>query len=234
MESTNLDDSEWSLLCIPPVLKKIGFQKGHLEQIKNKFKISAGKLARSLEAYAHDLANGRLEEFEKRGTNPISLFFGAVKNGEYVPIKSGFKTGEEQGKAEMIARLEQIKRKRAETKERLEELLFEEWLATKSKDEILAIARPSPSFDYLDLVHKSGLRKHFIKYEIEKFQDKTAKKLGINLAQSAQSNEPQISADPNQASTPTNGRSTIKELPKLQPIRGTNLKPLSATLPDFN
>jgi hypothetical protein len=57
-------------------------------------------------------------------------------------VTQGFITAEELAETEMIERLENKKRAKAERKQRLQELLFEEWLETKSESELSDLEKP--------------------------------------------------------------------------------------------
>ena len=71
----------------------------------------------------------------------------------------------------MAARLEQRKKDREEKRQKLEELYFDEWVSTKSKDELCDIEKPMNNF--LDMFHKSALKEHFIAKEFHNFKLKT-------------------------------------------------------------
>jgi len=153
----------------PENLKSLGLGLNHIKQLKEKFSLSTEQIQDGLEAFSFDLAKGELERLKARGVqNIIGYFFGAMKTGGYNSVCEGFVSSEQMAEKEMIERLAVRNKERQERKEKLEDLLFEEWLETKSKDEILEIEKPT--YGHLDMFHKAGLKDYFQKNEIEKFK----------------------------------------------------------------
>jgi hypothetical protein len=153
----------------PENLKTLGLGLNHLKQLKSNFNFTSEEIQSNLEAFAYDLANGELERLKARGIqNIIGFFFGAMKKGGYNPVTQGFVTAEELAETEMIERLENKKRATAERKAKLQELLFEEWLETKSKIELSDLEKPVAGF--MGLIHRAALKENFIKNEMSEFQ----------------------------------------------------------------
>ncbi len=154
----------------PENLKALGFGVGHIKQLKEKFSISPDQIQHGLETFAYDLENGELERLKARGVqNIIGYFFGAMKNGGYNSVKEGFISAEELAEQEMIERLEKKKQAREERKKKLEELLFEEWLETKTEQELTEIEKPVLGF--MDTLHRASLRGHFVDNEMAEFKE---------------------------------------------------------------
>ena len=121
-----------------------------------------------MEAFAYDLQNGEKERLKGRGINPIGYFFGAMKQGGYNSLSEGFKTSEEHAIDEMLARLETRAKKKEEKNKKLEDLLFKEWVETKSKNELVALEKPV--MDYMDSLHLASLKGYFLDNEMEEFK----------------------------------------------------------------
>ena len=110
-----------------------------------------------------------MERQNNRGIkNFIGYFFGALKQGGYNSVTSGFKSSEEIGEEETIARLEKRKKEREEKKQKLEELLFGEWLETKTKEELNTISHPVG--EPMGQFHLAALKSHFLEKEMVEFQ----------------------------------------------------------------
>jgi len=91
-----------------------------------------------------------------------------MKAGGYNPVSEGFVPAEQLAEKEMIERLAIRNKERQERKEKLEDLLFEEWLETKTKEQILEIEKPIHG--HLDMFHRAGLKVFFKQNEIEKIK----------------------------------------------------------------
>ena len=153
----------------PSNLKSLGLGANHIKQLKDKFSLSVKQIQDGLEAFAFDLENGELARLKARGIqNIIGYFFGAMKNGGYNSVKEGFISAEELAEQEMIERLEKKKQEREKNKKKLEKLLFEEWLETKTEKELTEIQEPVLRF--MDTIHRAALEGHFVDNELVKFQ----------------------------------------------------------------
>lgn len=163
-------DEDWVQKIQTPLnLKNLGFGIGHIKQLKDKFALTPELIQQGLEAFSYDLEKGELERLKSRGVqNIIGYFFGAMKSGGYNPISEGFITAEELAEKEMIQRLELKQKEGRERSEKLLNLLFEEWIAIKGKEELIKIEKPV--YQYLDMFHKNALKDYFQKYEIENFR----------------------------------------------------------------
>ena len=127
------------------------------------------QIQKNLESFAYDLDHGELERLKGRGVqNIIGYFFGAMKNGGYNSVKEGFVTAEEFAEQEMLKQLEKKKTEREERKKKLEELLFEEWLETKTRNELIEIEKPA--LNVMDSFHKAALKEYFVNNKIVEFQ----------------------------------------------------------------
>jgi len=166
---TTREDDWVQLIQTPLNLKNLGLGQGHIKQLKEKFFLTPEQIQHGLEAFAYDLEKGELERLKSRGVqNIIGYFFGAMKSGGYNPINEGFITAEDLAEKEMIERLENRKKERKERSEKLIDLLFAEWLETKSREELIKIQ--NPIHQYLDMFHKADLKNHFKKNEMELFR----------------------------------------------------------------
>jgi hypothetical protein len=139
-------------LTIPDNLKELGFNMGHVKQLQ-KMQITNDKIQTSLDAFAFDMQD---KEFKQKIRSPLSVFMKVAKTeGEYISSR-GYISPEDEIMQQMI----QLKKDRAlHAKKQQDELLnlsFNEWLATKTKDEITKIAPPSG--DYLGPLHKAELK----------------------------------------------------------------------------
>ena len=153
----------------PENLKSLGFGVSHIKQLKEKFSLTPEQIQNGLEAFSFDLTQGELQRLKTRGIqNIIGYFFGAMKSGGYNSVSDGFISAEDLAEKEMLERLERKQIERRERKEKLEALLFEEWLETKNKNEILEIERPVSG--YLDIIHRAGLKDYFLKNEFDNFK----------------------------------------------------------------
>ncbi len=167
--TTKKDENWLREIQTPENLKNLGLGVNHIRQLKDKFSLSPEQIQQGIEAFSYDLGNGELERLKKRGIqNMIGYFFGAMKNGGYNSVKEDFVTAEDLAENEMLQRLKKIKNERLERKEKLEELLFSEWLETKSKEDLLMIE--SPLVDYMDSFHKSALKGYFLENKLAEFQ----------------------------------------------------------------
>jgi hypothetical protein len=163
----NLDSSR--NITLPANIQSLGLGENHLEQLQNKFSLTAEQIQQSLEAFSYDLENGEMERLKARGVqNLIGYFFGAMKNGGYNSVKEGFISAEELGEQEMLKRLEEKKAAREERQKRIEDLLFEEWLETKTEKELSEIHQPMLGF--MDSMHRAALKGHFVDNELVEFK----------------------------------------------------------------
>jgi hypothetical protein len=139
-------------ITLPDTLKEIGFNMGHVNQLK-KMPMAADKIQNSLDAFAFDMQD---KEFKQKIRSPLAVFMKVAKTeGEYISSR-GYISPEDEIMGQMI----QLKKDRAlQIKKQQDELLnlsFNEWLNTKSREEILKIAPPSG--DYLGPLHKAELK----------------------------------------------------------------------------
>lgn len=139
-------------ITIPNNLLDIGFNMGHIKQLQ-KMQITTDKIQRSLDAFAFDMQD---KEFKTKIRTPLNLFMKVAKSeGEYISSR-GYVSPEDEIMQQMI----QLKKDRAlHAKKQQDELLnlnFEEWLTTKTKEEIITISPPTG--DYLGPLHKATLK----------------------------------------------------------------------------
>jgi len=156
--TTEEGSSEWDGIQTPRILKDLGFGKGHINQIKNKFQYSPEEVQNFIEAYSHDIEIGKLLE-KRKHISPIGYFFGALKNGGYVSSTAGFKTSEELAIEEQVRGLEERKKKRLELENKRFQLSFEEWLANTPDEMKKTIVEPIGEF--MGTFHKVGLEDYF-------------------------------------------------------------------------
>jgi hypothetical protein len=158
-----------SSIHIPANLKNLGFSQSHIKQLKEKFTLIESQIQHGLESFSYDLEKGELDRLKARGVqNIIGYFFGAMKAGGYNSVTDGFITAEELAEKEMIERLEVRKKESSERNEKLINLLFEEWLETKTREELSNIE--NPIYQFLDKFHKANLKNYFQQNEMEKFK----------------------------------------------------------------
>ena len=165
------DDKPTYLIRIPKVLFEVGFNKQHIQQVKLKWPEHLKNLQRSLEALAHDLTDMGIENFinYKKIGSIIAWFMGSMKLGGYEASRPGFLTDEEKGEREMLAKLEKRKKEKVEREEKISKLLFEEWLDTKTKEELITLAKPLDHF--MDPVHMARLEQYYAENEMDKFRE---------------------------------------------------------------
>ena len=158
-------------VIIPESLATAGMTENHLSQVWAKYPHAIPNLQRSLEALAYDIdwAKG-IETFKQQNkiNNLFGWFFGAIKAGGYESKNDGFLTDEERGEIETLERLKKQKEKREARKQELEELMFDEWLTSKTKKEIESIKPPVG--EYMGLFHRSELKAYFVENEMTSFQ----------------------------------------------------------------
>jgi hypothetical protein len=133
-------------------LKEIGFNMGHVRQLQ-KMNMSSDKIQNSLDAFAFDMQD---KEFKLKIRSPLAVFMKVAKTeGEYISSR-GYISPEDEILQQMIT----LKKDRAlQIKKQQDELLnlsFNEWLSTKSREEIIKIAPPSG--DYLGPLHQATLK----------------------------------------------------------------------------
>ena len=164
--------SQLNSVIIPESLAAVGMTENHLSQVWAKYPHAIPNLQRSLEALAYDIDwAGGIETFKQQNkiNNLFGWFFGAIKAGGYESKNDGFLTDEERGEIETLERLKEQKEKREARKQELEELMFDEWLTSKTKKEIESIKPPVG--EYMGLFHKSELRAYFVENEMAKFKE---------------------------------------------------------------
>jgi hypothetical protein len=101
-----------------------------------------------------------------------------MKSGGYNPVSEGFISAEDLAEKEMIERLETRMKEGRERSEKLLNLLFEEWLETKSREELIKIE--NPIHQYLDMFHRADLKNHFQKNEMEQFRREVSNANGFS------------------------------------------------------
>ena len=139
--TTTTDTDEKSTLLsvrIPQSVKAVGFNASHLRQLEKMDGIAAEDVRESLEHFAHDLERNNL----RIRTNPVALLMGIFrKGGKYT---SADYAGELERETDaQLAEMEKREKGRREKRERMEELLFTEWLEERTDEELKEI---SPSF----------------------------------------------------------------------------------------
>ena len=151
---------------IPEEIKKIGFRKTQVEQISKVGKLSVKELETSLEHFSFDLVEGHI----RAKTNPLNMLMGILRHGVYT--SSEYLKEEETALENELRGLRERKKRRDDLLKEKQELLFEEWLEPKSKDEIVAIV-PTPMNSnefYMQGIHKELLFNHFVENEMELFK----------------------------------------------------------------
>ena len=151
---------------IPEEIKKIGFRETQVEQISKIGKLSVEELEGSLEHFAFDLGEGHI----RAKTNPLNMLMGILRHGVYT--SSEYLKEEETALENELRGLRERKKRRDDLLKEKQELLFEEWLEPKSKDEIVAIV-PTPMNSnefYMQGIHKELLFNHFVENEMELFK----------------------------------------------------------------
>ena len=151
---------------IPEEIKKIGFRETQIEQISKIGKLSVEELETSLEHFSFDLGEGHI----RAKTNPLNMLMGILRHGVYT--SSEYLKEEETALENELRGLRERKKRRDDLLKEKQELLFEEWLEPKSKDEIVAIV-PTPMNSnefYMQGIHKELLFNHFVENEMELFK----------------------------------------------------------------
>ena len=151
---------------IPEEIKKIGFRETQVEQISKIGKLSVEELETSLEHFSFDLGEGHI----RAKTNPLNMLMGILRHGVYT--SSEYLKEEETALENELRGLRERKKRRDDLLKEKQELLFEEWLEPKSKDEIVAIV-PTPMNSnefYMQGIHKELLFNHFVENEMELFK----------------------------------------------------------------
>lgn len=168
--TTKKEDESWLQdIQIPDNLKSLGFGVSHIKQLRSKFSLSPEEIQHGLEAFSFDLEKGEQERLKSKGVqNLIGFFFGAMKNGGYNPVHEGFETAEDAAEKEMLERLRKKSEERAKRKKELEDLLFQEWIETKEKEELTELS--PPPINFMDTFHKAALKEYFQENEIEAFK----------------------------------------------------------------
>ena len=157
-------------VSIPEEVKKIGFGVLQIQQLGKIESLTVERVQESLDHFAFDLTEGKTVI----KTNPLNFLMGSLRNGGYT--SSGY-VEEEQGALDrQLALLSERNEKRKREKEKLEELLFGEWLETKTKEELVGIEEPGLD-GYMGIFHKNALKCHFVEKEMLLFQDKFCKEL---------------------------------------------------------
>ena len=174
------------LVCISELLREVGFSQSHVAQVQEKWPKAANKLQESLEALEHDIRKVGLDSFknQKRIGNLVGWFMGAMKSGGYISTCPDFLTDEEKGEREMLDIIEKVKREREERDAKIKDFLFEEWLKTKTEQELIKLAQPVN--EYMDAFHKAMLEGYFEKNVMDEFK----KKFKGNLKVSPSVDEP--------------------------------------------
>ena len=150
-------------ISIPEVVKNIGFGEMQLRQLRNIEELSLDMIQESLNHFAFDLDNGMLMV----KTNRLNFLMGTVRKGGYTSSKY---VEEEELAIKMQLKVLQLRKEsREKEKEQYEELLFEEWIITKTEEEIWKIL-PPPMNDktfYMKKIHKELLLNYFVENEMD-------------------------------------------------------------------
>ena len=173
-KNQEMSDAEkrWALIQTPEILKKIGFGKSHIEQIKNKYDFEPEQISEFLQIFSYDLQKGYLERIEKKGVPVLSYFFGALKRGGYNSVYDGYKTVDELAKEEEDAWLE----RREAIRQRRIDLQFEEWLEEIPKGQISAWIKKPANCIFMDETHRLIVRDFFVKKILPKYSQKIEQK----------------------------------------------------------
>ena len=100
----------------------------------------------------------------------IGWFFGSLKSGGYESRNDGFLTDEERGERDALEIMRRRKEEREGRKAELEQLLFDEWLESKSDEELTGIAEPPLGMYIRGKMHRVALMEHFREKELEGFK----------------------------------------------------------------
>ena len=156
-------------VIIPEKLRALGFGESHLLQLEKLEHLSLEKIQTSLDHLAFDLNEDKLSKIK---TNPINFLMGILRKGEYV---SADYTQEAQSEIdEHLAQLKQRKSAREEKKRELEQLLFDEWIESKTDEDLMAIEK-APLGEVRGLLHLELLKLHFVEKEMVSFRQKFSK-----------------------------------------------------------
>jgi|GEM_PF-2476099 len=145
---------------IPKILRDNGFNDGHIDQLARDAKFGIREVEESMAAFAFDLG---FDDVKRQIRRPVAMFLALLKRGEPYVSQKGYISDEDRLIQENIERL---KKARDEKKKREEELLnlkFDEWVASKSRDELMQIEPPIG--DFMGALHRNALKDYYVRNE---------------------------------------------------------------------
>lgn len=152
-DTDSLTNNEWANIDIEP-LKEIGFQKYHLEQIKNHGGLTIEEVQESINAFAFDLKTNNIEN--KLKGPPINYFMGIMrKRAPYIPPANY-----EDLQTQTLRLYLERKKSEQKIKENLEKeifsLAYKDWESTLTEEEVSKII-PEPKYREIDGVFRQSI-----------------------------------------------------------------------------
>lgn len=148
---------EWEQIQTPPILKSLNFGKNVMLQVMRRELVSAKEYQDSLDCFAFDIeANDLINKKSIR--NPVAYFMGIMNRKEPYQPPANYEADEEKAYLENKKRLEELKRKRLERENILDEIAYEEWVSGLTMDEKIKFA---PSLTPDSSLFNEAVRAHF-------------------------------------------------------------------------
>ena len=161
-------------IIIPTRVTKVGFGKTQIEQLKQIEGLSVETIQETLEHLDYDLGEKKIHA----KTSPLNLIMGCLRK-KHSYISSEY-SGEKEKDLENQLRLYRERKKRIEDMlKEYQKFLFEDWLKTKTKEQILALT-PSVIKNkdfFMKEIHKEWLFDHFVKNEMQSFEGQNSPKI---------------------------------------------------------
>ena len=137
-------------------LMAIGFNNGHIDQLKRDSTLSSEDIQNSLNAFAFDLG---FEDVRRKVRSPIGLIMKLLKNGQAYVSEKGYESDEDRLYRESIERAEKKKEEKKNLESKLVNIKFEEWLEGISNEDKKNLVEPIGEF--MGLIHHQELKEYF-------------------------------------------------------------------------
>jgi len=137
-------------------LMAIGFNNGHIDQLKRDSALSSEEIQNSLNAFAFDLG---FEDVRRKVRSPIGLIMKLLKNGQAYVSEKGYESDEDRLYREAIERAEKKKEEKKNLELKLVNIKFEEWLEGISNEDKKNLVEPIGEF--MGLIHQQELKEYF-------------------------------------------------------------------------
>ena len=137
-------------------LMALGFNNGHIDQLKRDSTLSSEEIQNSLDAFAFDLG---FADVRKKVRSPIGLIMKLLKNGQAYISEKGYESDEDRLYRESIERAEKKKEEKKNLESKLINIKFEEWLEGISNEDKKNLVEPIGEF--MGLIHQQGLKEYF-------------------------------------------------------------------------